>query len=334
MHYTSERFLQEAMTSLGEVISLNIFDNLRASPHSALMCDETTDVAVIKEVIIYMYARYLGSDRKVCTSFIGMMEVADGTAKTIVAALQLLCDREHLDVGNKLVAFGSDGAAVMIGARSGVATLIKEMCPWLISNHCVAHRLALAAGQTADEITYVKTFKAILSQLYRFYDFLAVCTAGLRGIHEVLNDPKLKLTKALDVRWLLHERAVENQRKCLPSVITSLEREASERHDAQAPGLATFIKSFKFVATFLMLADVLPPLANLSRTFQRKDLDYTLVKPLVSGTKATLQNLKVTSGQHFSPLHHVLATDLEAFAIQVPAVDPSRQPLYKYLACC
>lgn len=43
------------------------------------MCDETTDVAVVKEVIIY--ARYLGSDRKVCTSFIGMMEVSIGTAR-------------------------------------------------------------------------------------------------------------------------------------------------------------------------------------------------------------------------------------------------------------
>ena len=147
-HHKSERFLQEAMTSLGEVISLNIFDNLRASPFFALMCDETTDVAVVKEVIIY--ARFLGSDR-MCTSFIGTMEVADGTAKTILAALQLLCDREHLDVRNKLVAFGSDGAAVMIGARSSVATLIKEMCPWLISNNCVADHLALAAGQAADE---------------------------------------------------------------------------------------------------------------------------------------------------------------------------------------
>ena len=31
-HYTSERFLQEAMTSLGGVISTKIFDDIRASP--------------------------------------------------------------------------------------------------------------------------------------------------------------------------------------------------------------------------------------------------------------------------------------------------------------
>ena len=205
-HCTSEHFSQEAMTSLGEVISKSIFDDLRASPF--LICDETTDVAIVKEVIIY--ARYLGRDRKVCTSFIGMIEVADGTARTILVTLQLLCDREHLDIQNKLVAFGSDGAAVMIGAHSGVATLLKHICPWMISNHCVAHRLALVAGQAAKEVAYIKKFKAILSQLYRFCDFSAVRTAGLRGIQEVLNDPKLKLTKALDIRWLSHERAVEN----------------------------------------------------------------------------------------------------------------------------
>ena len=103
--------------------------------------------------------------------------------------------------------------------------------------------------------------------MYSFYDYSAVRTAG---IQEVLNDPRLKLSKASDVRWLSHDKAVENLRKCLPSVINSLEREASERHDAEALGLATFVKKYKFVATLLMLSDVLPPLASLSRAFQKR----------------------------------------------------------------
>ena len=86
------------------------------------MCDETTDVAVVKEVIIY--ARYLNSNRGVCTAFIGLMEVSDGTAKTILAALQNLCEQQHLDIENKLVAFGSDGAAVMIGARKAEMPMV------------------------------------------------------------------------------------------------------------------------------------------------------------------------------------------------------------------
>ena len=62
--------------------------------------------------------------------------------------------------------------------------------------------------------------------------------AGLKEIQEVLKDPQLKLTQAKDVRWLSHEKAVRNFRQCLPSVLVSLEREAMERHDAQAHGLA------------------------------------------------------------------------------------------------
>ena len=51
---------------------------------------------------------------------------------------------------------------------------------------------------------------------------------GSSIIQAVLNDP------ILDVRWLSHERAVQNLRQCFPFVLASLEREASERHDAQA----------------------------------------------------------------------------------------------------
>ena len=56
-HYTS---VQEAVMSLGSTISRKCFDLLRASLYFALMCNETTDIAVIKEVIIY--TRYFDSD--------------------------------------------------------------------------------------------------------------------------------------------------------------------------------------------------------------------------------------------------------------------------------
>ena len=89
--------------SLGSTISRNCFDLLRALPSFALMCDETTDNAVIKEVIIY--ARYFDSDRKIQTASIGMSEVPDGSAKTIVGVLRQLCDREKHDIDHKLCDF-------------------------------------------------------------------------------------------------------------------------------------------------------------------------------------------------------------------------------------
>ena len=53
-------------------------------------------------------------------------------------------------------------------------------------------------------------------------------------------------------------------------------------------GLAAFVKTYKFVSALYMFCDVLPPLAGLSRAFQKHDIDFTVVKPLVAGTKAAL----------------------------------------------
>ena len=117
-----------------------------------------------------------------------------------------------------------------------------------------------------------------------------------------MNDPHLKLTQAKDVRWLSHEKAVSNLMKCFTSVITSLEREAEEQNCAQAAGLVAFIKKYKFVAVLYILSDVLPPLTNLSHAFQRKEVDFTVVKALVQGTKVTIDALLMTPGEHFQSL--------------------------------
>ena len=49
--------------SLGEVIRSKVMEEVRASPAFSLLCDETTDVAVLKQLIIYV--RYLSPDYKV-----------------------------------------------------------------------------------------------------------------------------------------------------------------------------------------------------------------------------------------------------------------------------
>jgi hypothetical protein len=138
----------------------------------------------------------------------------------------------------------------------------------------------------------------------------------------------------MDVRWLSHEKAVANLRRCLPSVVASLEREAEERNCAQATGLVSFVKRYKFVASLYMMSDILPPLANLSRAFQRKDVDFTVIKPLVQATKATIDSLLVTPGEHFSSLANVLP-ELRSSGINQPSayeVDQFRKNVYeKYL---
>ena len=52
-HYSSERFMQEIVECLGKAVFNPIVSKLRQSPFFALCIDETTDVSVTKELILY-----------------------------------------------------------------------------------------------------------------------------------------------------------------------------------------------------------------------------------------------------------------------------------------
>lgn len=106
--------------------------------------------------------------------------ISDGKAVTIHREVLHFLDTLQLDK-SKMVAMGSDGANVMIGKKNGVVALLKKTHPTLINVHCIA-RLALAAGQASTSVQYLKKCKAILQQLFIYYEYSAVKTSGFKEI--------------------------------------------------------------------------------------------------------------------------------------------------------
>nr|XP_006811414.1 PREDICTED: zinc finger protein 862-like [Saccoglossus kowalevskii] len=223
--------MQEMIDELATVISSDIYD-LRASPFYSLLMDETTDVA-----ILIMYSKYIDKHANIKTSFLSIADIVNGKAETIEASTVAFCEGKSLTINPNMAALGSDGASVMVGRKTGVATRLKERNSMLMNIHCVAHRLALAAAQSMDKIKHLHKVSTTLQQLYHYYQNSAV-------------------------------RAVDAMRRVLPSVITSLERHAEERGDATAHGLSMFVKKYDFIASIHMLSDVLPHLTRLSLIFQ------------------------------------------------------------------
>ena len=70
------------------------------------------------------------------TRFLDMPIVNIGTAANLFAALKISLSQKGLDF-NKAVAFMSDTANVMKGARSGVQKLIKDEQPMLYDVGCI-----------------------------------------------------------------------------------------------------------------------------------------------------------------------------------------------------
>ena len=94
---------------------------MQESSTFSIMVDESTNVSVLKQLVIYGRAVTSG---KLKTRYLKIVDIDDGKATTIVDAITSYLQSSGLDL-NKISSFGSDGASVMLGLPSCVARTMK-----------------------------------------------------------------------------------------------------------------------------------------------------------------------------------------------------------------
>ena len=314
-HYTSERIVQELVGILAQQIEDAQLAALSRSLFYGLMIDESTDISVTKQLVLY--GRYVTEAGEPSSSFLKIVDLVDGTAERIEEAIRAYMTDKELAF-SKLMGFGSDGASVMTGRLSGVATRLHRSNPYLVAIHCVAHRLALACSQAGEKVSYIQKFKKALTTLYWVFQASAVRTAGLKSIQEMLNSPALKMKEAKDVRWLSHDQAVQTLRRTLPAVLTALEREGSENGEPVAIGLVRIMKCYEFVACLYLMCEVLPHLSHLSRLFQAEYIQLSMIRPYLNACIKSLTSYKDRArATDVAATDSALANQLQHFNISV-----------------
>ena len=133
----------------------------------SLLSDGSTDSAVIEEEAVY--AQY-AKDGEIFVKFLGLQPVPKADTLHITTAIKNVTlaalGIEEEEWKKKLVAIGSDGAAVMVGCRSGVVTRLTEDCmPHVICVHCMAHRLELSFTNAVSRNVCHKQLQRIFSAL-------------------------------------------------------------------------------------------------------------------------------------------------------------------------
>ena len=288
----SERIKSELIHVLGNVVRQKIISQVKQSPTYSLIIDETCDVSIKEQCIVYI--KYLDADFRPVTSFVGLVELKAGDAATIHDALVSFAFEILALERERFTGFGSDGAQVMTGRHHGVAARLRECesSAYLLNIHCVAHRLALALGSSGNSVIKVKYVLDRLDALHRHYEKSFVRTSGLRDIQKALELEPCTLSQAVSTRWLSYERCIRNVKKAYPAIIISLERESSERKEAKAYGFMKAITEWDFVLTVELLDLVLPRLALLSKSLQATNIDYGSIQTLVNSTHNYLKDLK------------------------------------------
>ena len=333
-HYTSPGAIMEMLYALSGTIEKEVLDELRQSESYALMFDETTDCSVTEQMVIH--CRFLDSKGKLQVRFLKVIDAlvsADKSNTESVVSLNAdviskcvtdYIEQNQLDYG-KLRGIGTDGAAVMIGSKNGA---VKKICEHQLNSqgplkceavgqHCSAHRLNLAVSQAGDRVQVIKSFKNTLRQLFDFYNNSAVRSAGLAKIQRILEETLGKVKEPSSTRWLSIGQSAIRLKGILQSVIVSLDHEGEDRGDARAIGLHKMVTQFNFVATLLLLCDVLPVVNQFSLALQPKMLDHCVLNRSLTSTLVTLKALQSTEGSCLKSLDTYLKTLESAGGVQI-----------------
>ena len=104
-----------------QVLEKDFLEELAKSPVIGAGIDESTDVSDAENAVVYVY--YVNDGEPKC-KYLKLKRLASGNAEAVKDAF---CDiLQKAGLLDKLICFGSDGASVMLGAKTGVAARLRE----------------------------------------------------------------------------------------------------------------------------------------------------------------------------------------------------------------
>jgi hypothetical protein len=219
------RFMGELYQSYISSFFYNQLKNdILLSPFYGILFDESTDIGVKQHMIVYI--RYLAPSTPTVmqksstarpfagyepkTAFLGLLGCkggadADGLFNLLYHFLFTVVGLEK----SKLVSVCSDGASVLTGNKQGVITKIKQaISPYIISTHCIAHRLQLATKLSDTSVSEQKWFVSIIHVLFTHFSKSVLRSNLLAQIQTDIGAKILKLIEPSATRWLALSEAV------------------------------------------------------------------------------------------------------------------------------
>ena len=141
--YRNHKQAKIFINMIAEVERKQLSERVQNAKFISLISDGTTDMSVTEAEIVYIRYSHEG---KVAYQFVALENVSKADAESISKAI-IEAVKKYIDLNDwakRIVGFGCDRAAVMLGKKNGVATLLKKKQPSLQAIHCCAHRLELA----------------------------------------------------------------------------------------------------------------------------------------------------------------------------------------------
>jgi len=146
-----------------------------------------------------------------------------------------------------------------------LAALLKKRNPYLTSNHCIAHRLHLAAEDAAKEVPYFSSYKEIVKSIYTFFSNSYKRMYELKSIQENSENPDLAILNIVDTRWLSWATVINNFHQILDDIHLALIQQKETNQIANFLHQALTTEFYIFTK---FLADILSTMKSMILVFQ------------------------------------------------------------------
>ncbi|CAH1266693.1 Hypp3521 [Branchiostoma lanceolatum] len=192
--------------------------------------------------------------------------------------------------------------SVMLGSKNGFAAKLKRLpsCGHILAFHCVCLKLALACCDTSAELKSIKDVETALFNVWKWLSCSTKITAafvksqltikGMMGAKSPSAQQSVgrKLKRACHTRCLSFDQAVKTAYADFWAILQTL---SAFESCPVATGLLKKMKSSRFLGIIIILENVLPHLADLSKSFQASTLNFSRVSPAITKAKDELREI-------------------------------------------
>ena len=315
--YTSPKIQNEVLQLLADMIRKQIIEEVKSSEKFALIVDETKDVSKTEQISFVLRYFLHGC---VHESFL-QFEVADALdANSLTKKILAIFDSFGLDYKKNLVAQCYDGASVMSGKNSGVATRLQQICEQAVYVHCHAHRLNLVLVDTAKSIREAADFFSLLQRLYVFLSGSYVHNKWKKVQKDMYpGQDQFELHRLSDTRWACRYFACRTICKRLPAIFRVLDEIVDETNPdrlVDARGLRAQL-DFRFLAMLTLFNMILGKTHSASNILQGTELDLAKASDVIEVLKEEMKEYRKEEDQ-LDSLWQTIVDFAERCCIETP----------------
>lgn len=271
----SNNTVSRRIHDMAEDIEQELILRLQLCDEYSLQLDETTDVANLSVLLVFVRYYYNGSieeDMLLCKSL-----ETNTTGEMIFKCIDDFMESRGIR-WEKCVDVCSDGAKSMIGPVKGAVTRIKNVSKTCTSSHCVLHRHALVARKIPSSL------KCILDEAIKIINFVKTRPLKSRLFKIICEDMGSQHTSLLlhtEIRWLSRGKVLVRLFELREELAIFLQNDKFT--------LADRFRKVSWLIQLAYLADIFTKLNDVSLSLQGKNVNIFNTKDKLRSLLRKLQ---------------------------------------------